>query len=383
MDKERWVAREAVKMIGIRCVRIVIRMLYWLPLKDNRVFFFSFNGSQYSCNPRAISEYLEENAAGKYEIIWAFRKPASYEYLRNRGIRIVRFRSLTRVILQVRSKYCINNSGAYSWIPVRKGQYHVNTWHAGGAYKRLQSDGFANRNRMLTARETTHMVSSAEYFTKYMIHEQFRYYGKVLETGLPRNDVFFDPVRMRTTGERVRKELDIPDHAFVVLYAPTWRYDNDIPCPDFRQVLAAVRERFGREGILLVRSHNLSTMTYKNVIDVTSYPDMQDLLCLADMLITDYSSSIWDYSFTYRPCFLFVSDLDKYIREQGFFVDIHSWGFPLCPDDASLVKEILSFDESRHKRNMDRHHQVYGSFENGNAARRFCSEIFGIQGSEV
>ena len=93
------------------------------------------------------------------------------------------------------------------------------------------------------------------------------------------------------------------------------------------------------------------------------------------MLITDYSSSIWDYSFTNRPCFLFVNDLEKYGADPGFCTDIHNWGFPICLNNSELCDAISSFDERVFKQKMKEKHEYYGSYETGTATEKFCQLI--------
>ena len=376
MKKETWEWKERIKRVAIRAVRGMIRVTYVLPVRDRRVFIYSYGGAQYACNPRAVSEYLVREHPGEYEVIWAFQDPERFAFLREQGIQLVQYRSLQRLICQVTAKYCINNSGGFSWNPRRKGQYHINTWHAGGAYKRLQHDAGADTNRRLTARETSHMISSCALFTKYNIREQFGFQGTVLEIGMPRNDVFFAPERMAERNREVRRSCGIPEDSLIVLFAPTWRYDGQIPEPDYDVLSKSVREKWGRDAVILVRNHSLSRKNYAGMKDVTDYGDMQDLLCAADLLITDYSSAIWDYSLTGRPCFLFVPDLEKYTEEQGFYTDIRGWGFPLCRDDRELREAILSFDSTAHRARMEKHQQDFGSFERGDAARRFCEAVF-------
>ena len=380
MKKGTWARKESIKTIAICLVRTGIRLLYAFPVQSRRVFFFSFDGKRYSCNPRAISEYLMREYPGKYEVIWAFRDPEKYGFLREQGIKTVAIKSLKRLYLQVTSQVVINNSGSYSWNPVRKGQVHVNTWHAGGAYKRLQHDAGADYNRRLTAKETTHMISACEMFTKTNILEQFGFHGTVLKTGMPRNDVFFDQKKIWERNRDVRKQFEIPLDSMLILFAPTWRYDGEIPEPDYEAIQQWTREKWGKSTKIMVRSHNLSRKTYEGMLDVTAYEDMQDLLCAADILITDYSSSVWDYSFTGKPCFLFVPDLAKYTEEQGFYTDIHTWGFPVCENNEALREAILSFDPMEYQKKMEKHHQDLGSYEHGTAARQFCEEIFGKAG---
>lgn len=374
MSKKVLLFKDKIKTLKIILVRCLIRLFYIFPINKKRVVFFSYYGKQYSCNPKAISDYLLTNNKGNYEIIWAFTNPEDYLFLEKKDIKIVKYQSLKHIFLQATAKYTINNCGAFSWIPLRKNQFHINTWHAGGAYKRLTTG--TSFNRHLTAKETTHMISGCKLFTKYNIMDCFDYKGKVLEIGMPRNDVFFDSEKMKKTGNKAREELKIQPNDFLVLYAPTWRYDNNIPSPNFEELKKAVTERFNKNVVIACRSHSVKSQTYENIIDATDYPDMQDLLCAADMLITDYSSSIWDFSFTYKPCFLYVEDLEKYEKEQGFLTDIREWGFPLCRNNEELVQNIKNYDSHEFRQKMDHHHNIFGSFEKGTAAKTFCEEIF-------
>ena len=376
MDIKTWAYKERIKTLQIKIIRTFIRTLYFLPLKKNRIVFFSFRGNQYSCNPKSISEYVQVCYPGKYEIIWAFNNPKKYKYLERRGVRVVKYKSLKRILLQTTAKYSINNTGSYSWIPLRKGQYHINTWHAGGAYKRLQHDSNADYNRRLTAEETSLMISSCKLFTKYNIREQFTFYGKVLSIGMPRNDVFFDNNAVKKKATYVRRHYKINNDNLIVLYAPTWRYDGKIPSFDFERIKRFLSEKYKKDVVFMVRNHSLSNNKYNNLLDVSDYDDMQDLLCTADILITDYSSSIWDYSFTYRPCFLFVPDLKKYTDEQGFYTDIKTWGFPICRNSDELIFEMDNFDNDDYKKRMINHHVLYGSYEQGRATKAFCEEVF-------
>lgn len=371
----KWVIKEKIKLLAIHLTRLLIRLLYFLPIKTNRIVLFSFGGNQYSCNPRAISEYILDKYPDKYEVIWAFNDVSKYDYLKREKIRVIKYKSFERIILQITAKYCINNSGSFSWIPVRKGQFHINTWHAGGAYKRLQHDKYADHNRRLTAKETTHMISSGDLFTRYNIIEQFNFSGNILNIGMPRNDVFFDSFKMEEKAHYVRKYFDVSEDELLVLYAPTWRYDGVIPVFDHEMIEHALEEKWGKKVRFMFRNHNLSSVRYSNRLDASDYSDMQDLLCAADVLITDYSSSIWDFSFTYRPCFLYVPDVDKYEKEQGFYTDIYEWGFPVCKSDSQFVAEINDYNSVEFEKKMRKHHDAFGSYENGRATAAFCDAI--------
>jgi CDP-glycerol glycerophosphotransferase len=113
-------------------------------------------------------------------------------------------------------------------------------------------------------------------------------------------------------------------------------------------------------------------VTGKNVIDVCDYPDMQELLCGADVLITDYSSCVWDYSFLKRPCFLFVPDKEEYTANTGFYVSVEEWPFMRADTMEELVDNMRNYDEDLAKKEIDNHLQALGSYESGE-----CCKVIG------
>lgn len=373
VTRTSWKAKEIAKLSLILILRILLKALCIFPIKKNRIVFHSFKGKQYSCNPKAITEYLIKEYPNSFEIVWAFREPEKFNELRNRGIVIVPYISLKRVFWEVCSGFSINNFGSFNWLPLRKSQVHLNTWHGGGCYKRVSSDPLSDNARRLTSEKTTHMISSSAFFSNYVVRGEFGFKREILEVGMPRNDIFFYKDRVAYLDRKVRNYYGIGEDKAIVLYAPTWRFDTNIPHPDLKRVAFAVKEYTGKATVLLSRTHNFLGETIDEAIDVTSYPDMQDLLCAADCLITDYSSSIWDYSFLYRPCFLYVNDLDDYINSRGFDRDIDTWGFPVCRNNDELYGAIVHFDKDDFIKKMKKHHKDLGSFEDGHATEKICS----------
>jgi len=110
-------------------------------------------------------------------------------------------------------------------------------------------------------------------------------------------------------------------------------------------------------------------------LDLSGYHDMQDLLAMADVLITDYSSSIWDFSLTLKPCFLFIPDYEDYNRERGFDVLPKKWGFPYAMSNKELLDKIDNFNKEDFIKEMKKHQEKLGSFENGIATKRVIDLI--------
>ena len=112
---------------------------------------------------------------------------------------------------------------------------------------------------------------------------------------------------------------------------------------------------------------------------------MQELLCAADCLITDYSSCIWDYALMGRPCFLFVPDLEEYTnKEQGLFVPIDQWPGVVCKDNDELCEQVRNSDRAEAraaaKERAQRHLRTYGSYEEGKACERLNALVQELRG---
>ena len=184
-------------------------------------------------------------------------------------------------------------------------------------------------------------------------------------------------------NKKVRDKYALKETDFVVLYAPTYRGPSDQPYftsrIDVDVLKRALGEKFKKDVKICFRGHyyfEKESGNSKFDRDFSDYPDMQELLCATDMLITDYSSSMWDYSFLYRPCFLFVPDLNDYIESRGFYTDPYSWGFPICRSNEELADKIEKFDEAEFTAAVKKNHEDFGSYEDGVATEKIVGEIF-------
>jgi CDP-glycerol glycerophosphotransferase len=97
---------------------------------------------------------------------------------------------------------------------------------------------------------------------------------------------------------------------------------------------------------------------------------------MADVLITDYSSSQWDFALTGKPGFLFTPDLDYYQHEdRGFYTPIDDWPFPYAKTNEELSNLIICFDEDKHRAKVQRHLDLLESCEDGHATEKICDII--------
>lgn len=359
--------------------------IFWIfPIKQDRIIFESYSGKQISCNPLSIYLHLKKSNI-QMEFVWSVK---SYHIKNSECSLYVKRNTIKYFYYLLTAKVFISNNCPQGYLPFRKKQLTISTWHGGGAYKKMgvsMSSGKCQyKIHRMIANNTKYAIASCRAFESafrqgYLVDE-----SKYLRIGMPRNDVFFNTDAVLKNTDKVKRHLSLDKNAFVVLYAPTWR--NSFKTPSFDLLLDCdmlvnvVKSKYRVNNVVvLFRGHHLfnnllgnKDAAFSSMINVSAYPDMQELLCAADMLISDYSSVVWDYSFLYRPCFLFVPDIDKYSNNQGYYTPIAEWGFPLAESNMKLYESICSFDEKKYRIAMEEHHINLGSYETGKASELFC-----------
>ncbi|MFT4135748.1 CDP-glycerol glycerophosphotransferase family protein [Microbacterium sp.] len=286
---------------------------------ENAVFFESFYGRNASCNPLAIDRELARVAPGitRYWSVVDLSVQAP-----DGAVRVVegspewwRARGAARLL--------VVNDWLRRRFVRRRGQVVLQTWH-GTALKRLalHRPGFDPRRAAAVIKESRrwNVLLAQNPYGARILKKAYAFLGRpIWVEGYPRNDV------LRTDdGAATRAALGIGPEERVLLYAPTWRDDRE-QMVDFLDPAALAVEA---DAVVLVRGHSRTLLpgsdaTGPRVIDVTAYPDVSRLLVVADALITDYSSVMFDYSATGKPMYFLVPDLEHYRGElRGFYFDL-------------------------------------------------------------
>lgn len=369
-----------IKYIFLWLLRIFLNIFNVFSIKQNRILFYSFNGKQYSCNPRQISEYLSNIYPNKFEIIWAFKNPYKMVPFLPNNIKLIKYRSLKYYYYAKTAKIIVQNVQGFGELSRRKGQDIIQTWHASNGYKQQGNyTGIRRKLELLYHRDYTYVLSGSESMTLRRIRNTMGFTGTVL-AGTPRMDVIINRQHPELT-KKIHDYFQINDNIKILLYAPTWRNDRNTNNYglDYSIVKNSLEARFGGTWVIAVRLHpnvyNDLLIKLPYVYNATKYPDMQELLYVVDGLISDYSSCIWDYSFRYKPCFLYCEDLETYGNERNFDIPIERWHFPISTTPKELEQQILSFDNEKFKSEMDAHHKEMGSLEDGKATSRVCDLI--------
>ena len=378
------------KTILAKMIHAGLRVMLAFPIKRNRIVFFPGNGHYY-CNLKYVDEEIRREGL-PLDVVWVCKQIGDTSY--PAGICKVSRHSFSLIYHFCTARAILFNDWIPSWLIKRKGQVWINTWHGGGAYKRVAAVFCDNPNRWQKQRsyhifnQIDDMVSACRKFTEGY-EMDVRIPAKYLPIGMPRNDIFFHKERAEKASAAVRKHYGAPDDVGIVLYAPTFR-DNGLKLDlNVGELLASLEKRFHKKFVLFVRSHPHvakdifdGAKNEDRVVDVSGYADMQELLCAADVLITDYSSSIWDFSFTGRPCFIYANDLVHYKQERNFYTPIEEWPFPLAENNAELQKRIAEFDEDFYKKAIRDHQEALGSYETGPASQKLCQLLAEILDGE-
>ena len=384
--------KETLRYLKKKLMRFILTPLKLIRVKENRVLLHNDMAQNYSANPKYIAEYLLKYYPGCFDIVFSVRHPDQYKGQKG-NIRFVRFNSIKYFYYAMTSKVLVTNSGGISYIPLRKTQFVINTHHGGGCYKSMGGDMFENtplfrKDLNLSSKQTSLFLSTCRKFTNVITNEDLPL-DKIWEIGMPRNDILIHPDIQLL--DQVRSRLGLNKDDKLVLFCPTYRkkddnYFNDSIAIsygiDCARVCEALRQRFGGHWIFGFRLHpcvtNRDELPKGDIIDLSDYDEMQELLLAADVMINDFSSSMWDFMLTGKPCFTFATDLDHYVRTTKVYTPVEEWPFPKATDNDGLEKNILEFDEKKYAVDCKHHYDALGGCETGEATKLVCERIYEV-----
>ena len=382
---------ELMRYVQKRLMLIVLYPLRLLPIKKNRIILDNNLAHNFSDNAKYIILYLIKHYTNKYEIILSVTDEKKYVKLRKIGVKPVKYHSVMHYIYAMTSSVFVTNSGGYSYLPLKKNQVVINTWHGGGAYKKIgvdanSADDFYKKELLLAAKKTTIFMSTGSLFSNLISKALLIPRDRFLEVGMPRNDLLVNG--NESLRDKIRINLGLKDNEKLVLYAPTYRkvddntFEQSIAIDygiDSDRVCAALKKRFGGDWKFAVRFHpqikDKAEIKGAHVIDLTSYEDMQELLLAADVMINDFSSSMWDFMLTGKPSFLYAPDLQHYINTTDVYTPVEEWPFPKSTTNRELEKSILEFDAIKYKQDCESHYDQLGGCETGHATEEICKRI--------
>jgi CDP-glycerol glycerophosphotransferase len=353
-----------------------------------RVVYFTFRGL-FADNPRAVYEGLLARDAGDIAHTWLCT-PKTQDTFPPGVDTILYGTPEAAAALAAADVVVANDCMSMQWTK-SPGTVYLQTWH-GTPLKRIHHDapvrpGWLDRPDMDVARWD--MLLSPNPASTERLRRAFRFTGEIQETGYPRNDVLSGPDRNRVRA-RVRAELGLADGTTAVLYAPTWRDDLVFDAAGGRDFevpidLAAFADRLGTDHVLLTRLHSmvagrLAIPPGAPVIDVSDRPESAELYLASDILVTDYSSAMFDFAVTGKPMVFYTYDLEHYRDDvRGFYFDLAEVApGPLVRTSEELVEAIAGSDvaASQLADRYARFRDTFCSLEDGHATDRVIDLLF-------
>lgn len=356
-----------------------------------KIVWSSFSG-RYSDNPRAVYEELVRRGRDDLRHVWLSHSAHADGF--PVGLRTVPYGTPECIAELESADVVVSNTHLEPEWTKAPGSVYLQTWH-GTPLKHLHFDSLwsvpgavdhlTHDVRRWDALLSPNALSTASF------RRAFRFTGEIFEGGYPRNDLLQSPGQ-DDIRERVRKELGIADGVTAVLYTPTWRddvrADDGEPDFDLRLDVQKFAERLGDDHVLLLRLHyilsgRLTGLDVPGVLDVSFHPDIAELYLAADAMVTDYSSTMFDFAVTGKPMVFFAYDLLDYRdRLRGFYLDYEA----IAPGPVLLTGDEV-FDaladlpgvEDDHRDAYDSFRREFCSLEDGRASARFVDHYFPVQ----
>lgn len=386
-----------IRLLVQKSIRIFLILVGLFPARKKTIVFESFLGKQFSCNPKAIYDYMLIHHP-EYTLYWSVDRNYKQNFDDSELRVIERFTWKWLMVLGT-SRYWVTNSRLPSYFKKPRHTTYIQTWH-GTPLKKLVFDmeevhmpGTTKENYFKNfyneSRNWDFLISPNAY-SSGIFKRAFKYDKPIPEVGYPRNDVLFNRNTLEDISE-IKRNLKLPKDKKIILYAPTWRdnqhagvgkYTFDLPID-----LQKLQNEFGDKYIVILRMHylvaqNLNLESYKDfAYDFSQSVDINELYLISDVLITDYSSVFFDYGNLKRPIIFYMYDLELYRDTlRGFYFNIEQDApGPIAKNMEELeihLHEVLSGGISKeYIEKYDAFYEKYCYLEDGFATKRIVDKI--------
>lgn len=362
---------------------LLVKAVSWsfriIPLQDI-IVFNSFKGKGMADDPKYIALELLRRHVG-VKMIWLVNdlKTANFPI----GIQPIGMHSIKACFYMSIAKIWISNCRDMSRKAMkRKSQFYIQTWHATLGLKKVGEENIKSKktakNLAIKDSRYTDLMYSNNNVYMDLYKNKFWYNGPVIKCDLPHVAyILHHPSNLK---KNICEQLRISEDYKIVLYAPTFR-DHDyeeflVYDFNYEKILNTLDKRFGGTFVMFIRMHPNLRKSHvakhfrfnEKVIDVTFLPDMHELLSVVDILITDYSSSMFDGAIANIPVFLMAKDIKEYSKNDRelCFDPYKELPFTLCESEDELINAIENYDESVYKQKCVDFFNRIGLVDNGN-----------------
>lgn len=359
--------------------RVFLTFVVRVTKKQNTILFCSFGGRNFNDSPKAVyDEICSRDDFKDWRLVWAFVEPEKFTISRGEKVKVDTFSFFK---LLVTSKVWVSNSGMDRGIDIITDKViRVETWH-GTPLKRICGEenetSIGNNKKSYKAFVDNSAIRCAQSEFDREIFARIFNASKdsFLLSDLPRNDELFTYTSERLF--KIHKELDIDTSKKIILYTPTYREymlnDSSQNYMDIPIDLEKWERVLGNDYVLMVRAHYavsaaLGINDNSFVKDVSSYHSLNNLYAIADVMISDYSSTYFDYAILDRPMICFAYDKEVYEKKRGLYLKLED-DLPckVCKTEDEVITEILNMDFPSAIEATKRFHKKYAPYAGGSS----------------
>lgn len=377
-------------------VRMLAEKLFGnMDIMERYIVFESGRGHRYYGDPKYIYRYLQKHYPGEYKCIWVANDKELANRIDGRCVTVKLF-SLRYFYYILRAKYWVKDTRQPIWWYKSKEQVYISTWLGTPMQKLfldkqafLDGDKALKRGLKAQVEQWDALISGNAYSTEHFISGLGVSKEQILEIGNPRND-YLVAEDAAEEQKRLKQEMGLPMDKKTILYAPVWREEEETDVEDCYKMqlgLHRMKEQLGDEYVILVRIHDyitgrviLDKALEGFVYDVSFYDDVQELMLISDIMITDYSSMVFDYACLKRPIFFYLYDEDQYRSKLSHFyyeLKEESLPGPCCHTTQEIINYIKDMDKmsADYRERYDAFFQQFCSLC-GSSAERLARSMF-------
>ena len=349
---------------------LLYKVFLILPVNNKKVLFIEGANEKFSGNNLEIFKKLYK--LKKYEFIYI----TLFEF-RPKNIKSYSFYNIVSLYHLATAKYLFANTAFYSFLPLKKEQKDIQLWHGAGAFKKFGFD-ISNTTSYKYDSITLLSVSSNKiidiYANAFRISKE-----KVKNLGLPRADIFFKEEEKQRVREEFYKNYPELKNKKIILYAPTFR-DTEKNKFNLKLDIELMKENLeGLNYILLLKLHpgiksKDIQVDNKFSYNFSDYSNTADLLIVSDILISDYSSIIFEFSIMKKPILFYAYDVEEYIKDRGFYYNYYDF----IPNKISYTTEEIIKAVINQEWDLERIEKFARYFFNpfdGNSTERILKEV--------
>lgn len=384
--------REFFISIYLFVFKLIFNFFKKRPLEDKTVFVASFGG-----NVNATIDALDNLVENHQIIILADENYNAYAMDRDNQVILSfkpsRLRDFMTSIYHLATARHVFVDNYYGFLAVTEFKPEVKCvqlWHAAGAIKQFGLEDLSIRGRTNKALQRFHAVYNRfDYITvgsDYMIDIFQDSFGvpksRFLKSGIPRTDFFFDKLKKQQAKEMIERDFPLVKDKKVILYAPTYR-DNELDATNLQIDFDVMYQKLKHDYILFLRLHPAVNDKFENkypgfIFNVTTYPNINDLLVGADILITDYSSIPFEFSLLERPMIFYAYDYEEYRDKRGVWKDYYTRVPGPVVETTEEIIEVIQ-DKTFELERVQPFAREWNKYSNGHSSENIVRAVYELE----